>query len=284
LRDLLGYIERMCGYQIRCFIKRDRIYLYCMDDFTDIMRKRTDRELLIITTTERADYQPKALLAAEAELKSRNLTAEQLADAQAQVDETQREEEQKMEKWRSAERKIVNMASELHPLTGLSTSKTIRILAITLTIGYGIQVFLKSGLLISLLLSLDEADISVLEFLTPIVLFPFGLYGFWKMRKYGWVLLVVVITYITVGNLTTLAIEIKWELQGSNGISRAVADAIFYNWGLAFYVGRFVVFAGILYVLNKPNILGAYGVSRATQWKVIGWTAVPSILSGLTLL
>jgi hypothetical protein len=75
------------------------------------MRKRTDRELLIITTTERADYQSEALLAAEAELKSRSLIAEQLADAQAQVDEAQREEE----------RKITNMASELHPLAGLST-------------------------------------------------------------------------------------------------------------------------------------------------------------------
>lgn len=42
--------------------------------FTIIMSEKDDVELIRITTSERADYQPEAVIAAEDELKKRNIT------------------------------------------------------------------------------------------------------------------------------------------------------------------------------------------------------------------
>ena len=75
-----------------------------MKDFRNIMSKRTDSELLEITIIFRDDYQPEALAAAEIKLKSRNLTDEQLADAQQQLDNKKWKQEKKDEKYMISKR------------------------------------------------------------------------------------------------------------------------------------------------------------------------------------
>jgi hypothetical protein len=43
-------------------------------DFTEIMAKRTDKELIIVAYLDRNDYQPLAVIAAEEEIKKRNIS------------------------------------------------------------------------------------------------------------------------------------------------------------------------------------------------------------------
>ena len=42
-------------------------------DFTEVMAKRTDKELIIIASLDRNGYQPLAVVAAEEEIKKRNI-------------------------------------------------------------------------------------------------------------------------------------------------------------------------------------------------------------------
>lgn len=56
-----------------------------MQDFKEVMAGKSDADLIEIVTKLRDDYQPGAVTAAEAELKSRNLSAEQIALAGVEI-------------------------------------------------------------------------------------------------------------------------------------------------------------------------------------------------------
>ena len=51
------------------------------NSFTEVMEKRSDSELLEIVTKLKEDYQPEAVEAAKIEIKKRNLSSEQIEQA-----------------------------------------------------------------------------------------------------------------------------------------------------------------------------------------------------------
>lgn len=57
------------------------------NDFKEVMANRSDSELLEIVTKMKDDYQPEAVIAAETELKNRNLSPEQLDSATVEIKE-----------------------------------------------------------------------------------------------------------------------------------------------------------------------------------------------------
>lgn len=57
------------------------------NDFTKVMAKRSDSELLEILTKLKDDYQPEAVAAAELEIKNRNLSTEQIESAEKEIKE-----------------------------------------------------------------------------------------------------------------------------------------------------------------------------------------------------
>ena len=57
------------------------------NDFTEVMAKRSDSELLEIVTKLKDDYQPEAVAAAELEIKNRNLSTEQIENAENEIKE-----------------------------------------------------------------------------------------------------------------------------------------------------------------------------------------------------
>lgn len=65
------------------------------NEFESVMSERTDIELLQITTTNRNDYQPKAVMAAEIEIKKRNLSTEKIKEIIANVNIDQNNENEK---------------------------------------------------------------------------------------------------------------------------------------------------------------------------------------------
>ena len=58
-----------------------------MKDFKDVMSKRSDAELIEITTKLKDDYQREAVTAALEELKSRDLNAEEVESAKSEIQE-----------------------------------------------------------------------------------------------------------------------------------------------------------------------------------------------------
>jgi uncharacterized protein YqhQ len=51
------------------------------NQFTSVMTQRTDAELLKIVNEQKNDYQPKAIEAAELEIKKRNMSSERIQEA-----------------------------------------------------------------------------------------------------------------------------------------------------------------------------------------------------------
>ena len=266
-----------------------------MKDFKDSMSKRTDSELLEITTILRDDYQPEALVAAETELKSRNLTDEQLTDAQQLLDNKKREQEKKDEKQKLLQNKAASIADTLNPLTKKSTDKTIRIVTIGLAICFLAYFVTNWGLIVVMLQDIANSDISSLEFFAPFILFPIGLYGFWTTKKYGWIILTIVLTYSAVTTLFAMGLEIKWAMQSpihfvdDSGfvqievVENNVMDVLFAKKGIAFYIGKLILLAGLLVFLNKKTITEKYMISKRTQSLVVGLTAIPCLLFGLVI-
>jgi len=54
-------------------------------DFTEVMNKKSDSELLEIVTKLKDDYQPEAVEAAEEEIKNRNLSEEKIEEAENEI-------------------------------------------------------------------------------------------------------------------------------------------------------------------------------------------------------
>jgi hypothetical protein len=65
------------------------------NDFHEVMRKRSDAELLEILTKYRNDYQADAIIAAETELAKRNLTLNQVELAKQKIQQKDKRNEEK---------------------------------------------------------------------------------------------------------------------------------------------------------------------------------------------
>ncbi len=61
------------------------------NDFTEVMVKKSDSELLEIVTKLKDDYQPEAIIAAENEIEKRNLSTDQIEQAEIELEEREQE-------------------------------------------------------------------------------------------------------------------------------------------------------------------------------------------------
>ena len=68
-----------------------------MDEFRKVMSERTDCELVKILTIDKDQYQDNAIVAAEEELKKRNLTVGQIEVAKTEIKQKIEEENEKAE-------------------------------------------------------------------------------------------------------------------------------------------------------------------------------------------
>lgn len=59
-------------------------------DFAEVMKKKSDGELLEIVTKLKDDYQPEAVIAADIELKNRNLSSTQIEQAESEIEEKEK--------------------------------------------------------------------------------------------------------------------------------------------------------------------------------------------------
>ena len=65
------------------------------NDFTEVMNKKSDSELLEIVTKLKDDYQPEAVEAANEEIKNRNLSDEKIKHAEKEIIEKKTKQKDK---------------------------------------------------------------------------------------------------------------------------------------------------------------------------------------------
>lgn len=256
-----------------------------MTDFRDIMRSRTNSELVKITTLLRAEYQPEAVVAADEELSERGLSAEEYAALVAEWQRKQAEQEEDDEQSET----VSNWFRRVNPLTGDKTGASSRILLIGVIIVYVLYLLQNGETAIGLLQDITGAGIGMLEYLLPFVLFPVGIYGLWKMKKYGWVLLTVLLAYYTVTLLSIMLLDLQGisppaaPVNPGSPLQLEMVENPFSfglqgneRWGV--YIGTWLLLAGLLVLINRKRITDIYGISRPTQMWAMGMAALPLLL------
>ena len=259
------------------------------------MRKRTDSELLEIITVLRNDYQVEAVIAAEAELKNRKLTVEQLAEIREQLDSKKQEQDRKDETIEMFQNKAKEISDIFNPIKEHSSDKTIKIITVALAIPYLIFFINNFRLIVSAFQDILHADFSVYAFLVPIILFPIGLFGFWTIKKYGWIIIAILATCMLASIFLSLALEIKYALHppfhfSNSGlisihpVHNSFSDQLFGKKRFYINVGQIIYCLGLIFMLNRYTITQQYNISKRTQWLTVGLTAIPFIIFGFIII
>ena len=254
-----------------------------MTDFKDVMTKRTNSELLEITTVIRKDYKLEAVIAAEAELMNRNLTVQQLADAQLYIDNKKREQEKKEENVKAIKNKIYERLEPFNPLIKKSIGDTIKIITIFLAAKYLYSRFNDWNVAVLMFQELENSDVSSVIYFAMLILPPFGLYGFWTIKKYGWIILTLISIINAIFLLSTIGIEIKWAMEPPIQVVENLLDQLLPGRSILLYVIQCAFLIVIIIFLNRPQITEKYMISKRIQFGVIGLSALTG-LAGLAIL
>jgi len=161
------------------------------NQFSDHMFKLSNSELLKVLES-RADYQPEAIIAAEIELKNRDLTNKDLTEARIENNQQKERVEKKNEKFDEFKGEVIN---SLDPLSRNTFRKRIVLLS-----GFFIVAFIFNLIdNIDLFKNLTTRifDFTILEPISVLILLPLGGLFIWKEKKLGWIILAGLLTFYT---------------------------------------------------------------------------------------
>lgn len=242
-----------------------------MNEFTERYKKTSTSDLLKIISTP-SEYQPLALEAATAEIANRQLTPEQLHEAQAELEADQLRIEQGNAKQRAIEEKVNAWSASVSdavnpyqtgPITADRQIQAISIFFLVLALYYMYNAY---GFL-SFLLFEDsgEFDPSLILYFFPLVITPLAAIFFWRRKKIGWILVTIYLTYIA-------ASEVVLFVQAFN-MREYTGDLIFPRMSLLQYIGGAILYVWCLWITCKASIRVPYAVSTETMLKTIIFTA-----------
>lgn len=233
-----------------------------MDQFTDKYRTLSTAALLKIIDNP-GDYQPGAVEAAQMELASRNVSDEELADANAENEEQETEREARAGKMQDFMDKITNIAGSFFETVNPVQQAPVPLkrLILLLSIVFGILGLAQLYYFAYYVFMLHRYNENIpIRFLTP-YLFQ-GIYItltallFWQRGKWGWIFLGIYLCFSGCGSTVVVLIEI-WRNQthpSGNFMPINYATGLF---TLLFY-------GGCIWLLYKPGIREIYSIDKAS--------------------
>lgn len=254
-------------------------------EFIDRYRKYSSAQLLEIIENP-GDYQEAAVAAARAELDRRELTADQLNEARHLLSAKQEEERAReaLAKAPILTAKAVGRSiwRQVDPIrtTTSTTRKVILAICLVLAVQYLTLLVKQFPLLLYVLERLpDSWNLSVLLGFLPLIALPVSLFLFWKGRKWGWILLVLHMTYFGLGSLWGMVNTWRWEPSGMEGL-----DMLYRSSSPASYLLSVLFFGGILFYICRRPVPGLYGISDKQALWIFGAIALLLVFPWLGLL
>lgn len=252
-----------------------------MNEFAERYKKTSTSDLLKIINNP-SEYQPLALEAATIEIASRQLTQEQLREAQAEMDADQQRIAQGHAKQQALEEKVnawsATVADAVNPYqTGPITAdrqiQAISIFFLVLALYYIYNAYDFVGFL--LFDDSAEFDPSLILYFLPLVITPLAAFLFWQRKKIGWILVTIYLTYVS-------ASEVLLFVQALN-MRAYTGDILFPSIPLVQYIGASIVYMWCLWVACKANIREHYAVGKEAMLKTIIFTttAVVFLMMGM---
>lgn len=252
-----------------------------MNEFAERYKKTSTSDLLKIIQNP-SEYQPLALEAATAEIANRQLTPEQLSEAQAALEAdqqrieqgraTQRAIEEKVNAWSATVTDAVN-PYQTGPITADRQIQAICIFFLVLALYY---IYNAYGFVDFLLFDdVGEFDPSLVLYFLPLVITPLAAFLFWQRKKIGWKLVTIYLTYVSASELLLFVQALDMREYTS--------DILFPSVPLIQYIGAAIVYVWCLWVVCKASIREHYAVNKETMLKTIIFTvtAVVFLMIGM---
>ncbi len=233
-----------------------------MNEFDKVMSERSDLELYEILNHKRSSYTSEALVSAKTEFNARNISSKKLSELELQSRENNKANRTKQKA--ELVEKIKDVWKLFLPTEKDTLSQNLLSFCIFLTIAYIYYFISDFSLTIAVLSDFREWDVSVIEHLLPLLLFPIGIFGLWKTKKYGWFLIVALLTYYAFSAVYSGIDNYSYSF-GDNGGIFGQLDNVFPKPSIPSLILRFVVLGGLVIFLHRTNILKLFKIKKSNR-------------------
>ncbi len=227
-----------------------------------------------------SDYQTEAVEAAKTEINQRKLSDQQIKDLKSELEAERREQQRQNEKRAEVEQKVkkigISVLETINPIQ--KAAPTAERLIRLITIIFGLIAIFKwynqFGLIKFMLTDSSPGwDMSIVEYILPLILIPVATVLFWLRKKSGWILLVAYLTYSAICAFGLVIMTWNMEPLGVPAL-----DSLFPPTSPTPQILATLFFGGTLWVVTKEKIKEQYDINRQILIASIGISAVLTIL------
>ena len=267
-----------------------------MNEFTEIMKKKSNLQLIEIIEYRTGDYHPDSVLVAKQELFSRKLNEFEIKGIREELDAKINLNRKKVEKLNETKNQfhenLEKTIDMVNPTSPKSDESIIKLVALF----FAILFFLELIIVWNSFNSYYAFSFVSLENIIPIILIPIGIYGLIKTRKYGWSLIVIFTTYQIISSsfslFSSLRYYIKDQFSESNNIESDLIFLIENEFldnlnpinAIPSYIVNLLIFGSIFWFMNKINIKEKFIIKKEIQLYTIVFTIIPTIVFWLYLI
>jgi hypothetical protein len=234
-----------------------------MNDFKQAMLELSDKALVKIVEYQSDDYQPEALEVAKDELKKRNISSDELRVIRLKI-----ENREDYEGLQTFDLDTLKSTDDLvDPGSEKPVNRKMQFLFILFSVIY---IFFLIDQYQAMVISIDsilsghnEEPLFLfvtIDYILPFVLFPVGLFSFYKGLKYGWFILIMILIYwlINLGDETFMYFKysgMDWNNLDTHGETlQKLTYLLYIQKGWFYYVLRLTICLIAIYFLQLKTI------------------------------
>lgn len=248
-------------------------------DFREKFLTYSNMELLKILVNP-DDYQISAIQTAKAILEERQLSEEEIQKAKKAL-ETEKQNALKIEQQTQlVEAKLKSLGKSLLESVNFiqdkapSIEKTIKAISVLFAGLFIFQVYSQFDLIGWLITEgVDQWDFSVAHFIFPILAIPTATVLFYKKHKLGWLLLMVLLTYMAVSAIGHLILTIRMNTPLHPAFNNLIPHT-----SEATHILTFMFFAGIIWAICQKDVRAVYSITKPVMISTITITAALVLL------
>ena len=225
------------------------------------MSEHSDFILYEILHHKRHGYTLEAITSAENEFQKRAIVPAKLLEFKNTIQEQKNHKIQKQQKQTEFIHKLIHFGKQIIPTQKGSISKNLRSLSLFLLAVYLIHVVSNYASLVAILFHTSNWNTPTFLYIFPFLLYPIAIFGFWKIKKYGWYLTTALLTYslvnIVFSGITTY--HFYTNVYQETNLFRVLTQPNFSGLIVSFIV----LFSLVLYLIKKKTV-SYYGINQVT--------------------
>lgn len=172
------------------------------------------------------------------------------------------------------------------PFARVLNKNPVNTLVVSLSIIYLYNLIINWSITIMMFQSWDQMDTSLVEYLAPILLLPIGIIGFWKLKKFGWIIITFLYTYFTFSIFYFILTRLKRSFESSeeSGGMNSILDEIGFTTGMETLLLQFLLYLAIVVFVNQPKITNSFSLTKNSRLTTMGIALIVTSIFWFTFL